>query len=63
MSGTSKVGGPGVYEAGDERNAPQSEVNQAVRYKEGQPGSHKALDSSKLQIAQISTLHLHSAMR
>ncbi|KAL8680768.1 MAG: hypothetical protein Q9186_003056 [Xanthomendoza sp. 1 TL-2023] len=45
MSGTSNVGGAGVYEAGDQRNVKDSEVNQAERYKEGQPNSHKADDS------------------
>lgn len=47
MSGQSSVGGSGVYEAGDQRNAPNSEENKADRYKEGQPNSHKANDSSK----------------
>ncbi|KAI9750867.1 MAG: hypothetical protein M4579_006273 [Chaenotheca gracillima] len=45
MSGTSNVGGPGVYEAGDQRNYKNSEINEKDRYKEGQPHSHKALDS------------------
>ncbi|KAL8812273.1 MAG: hypothetical protein Q9223_001208 [Gallowayella weberi] len=45
MSGTSNVGGAGVYEAGDQRNVKDSEVDQAERYKEGQPNSHKAQDS------------------
>lgn len=46
MSGTSNVGGAGVYEAGDQRNPPNSELPQADRYHEGQPNSHKANDSS-----------------
>ncbi|MDI1486406.1 MAG: hypothetical protein OHK93_005634 [Ramalina farinacea] len=45
MSGTSNVGGSGVYEAGDQRNPPNSEIPQADRYHEGQPNSHKANDS------------------
>ncbi|KAI4107671.1 MAG: hypothetical protein LQ339_002577 [Xanthoria mediterranea] len=45
MSGISSVGGRGVYEAGDQRNVKDSEVNEAERYKEGQPNSHKANDS------------------
>ncbi|CAK4033767.1 Hypothetical predicted protein [Lecanosticta acicola] len=45
MSGTSNVGNSSVYEAGDQRNVPQSEINERERYKEGQPNSHKALDS------------------
>ncbi|KAL8941546.1 MAG: hypothetical protein Q9216_002178 [Gyalolechia sp. 2 TL-2023] len=39
------VGGRGVYEAGDQRNVKQSEINEAERYKEGQPNSHLANDS------------------
>ena len=46
MSGTSSVGGPGVYEAGDQRNAPNSEINERERYQEGKENSHKANDSS-----------------
>jgi hypothetical protein len=46
MSGTSNVGTGAVYEAGDQRNPPQSEINNVERYKEGQPNSHKANDSS-----------------
>ncbi|KAL8720177.1 MAG: hypothetical protein Q9225_002907 [Loekoesia sp. 1 TL-2023] len=45
MSGTSSVGGRGVYEAGDQRTVKDSEVNEAERYKEGQPHSHLANDS------------------
>jgi hypothetical protein len=46
MSGTSNVGGRGVYEAGDQRNMKDSEIKDAERYKEGQPNSHLANDSS-----------------
>lgn len=46
MSGTSNVGGPGVYEAGDQRNPPNSEINERERYQEGKENSHKANDSS-----------------
>ncbi|KAL8910498.1 MAG: hypothetical protein Q9171_004194 [Xanthocarpia ochracea] len=45
MSGTSNVGGRGVYEAGDQRNVKDSEVKEAERYKEGPPNSHLANDS------------------
>ncbi|KAL6719248.1 hypothetical protein ACLMJK_003485 [Lecanora helva] len=45
MSGTSNVGGSGVYEAGDQRNVKDSEINERERYKEGQPHSHVAIDS------------------
>ena len=48
MSGTSNVGGSGVYEAGDQRTMKDSEVNDRERYKEGQPHSHLANDSSAL---------------
>lgn len=47
MSGTSNVGGPGVYEAGDQRNVKDSELNERDRYKEGKENSHLANDSSK----------------
>ena len=46
MSGTSSVGGRGVYEAGDQRTMKDSQINEAERYKEGQPNSHLANDSS-----------------
>lgn len=46
MSGTSSVGGPGVYEAGDQRNYKDEEINTAERFKEGKPNSHLANDSS-----------------
>ncbi|KAF2261364.1 hypothetical protein CC78DRAFT_535734 [Lojkania enalia] len=43
--GYSSVGGSGVYEAGDQRNYKDSEINNAERYKEGKPNSHLAQDS------------------
>jgi len=49
MSGTSNVGQSSVYEAGDQRNVPQSEIDQAkkdARFHEGKENSHKANDSS-----------------
>lgn len=62
MSGQSSVGGSGVYEAGDQRNAPNSEENKADRYKEGQPNSHKANDSSEyLQSPVPATIKLTAA--
>ncbi|MCJ1453113.1 hypothetical protein MMC28_003458 [Mycoblastus sanguinarius] len=45
MSGYSNVGGSSVYEAGDQRTTKNSEINNAERYKEGQPNSHLANDS------------------
>lgn len=47
MSGTSSVGNSGVYEAGDQRNYKDSEINNAERFKEGKANSHQANDSSK----------------
>ncbi|ETS84193.1 hypothetical protein PFICI_02218 [Pestalotiopsis fici W106-1] len=41
----SNVGSSGVYEAGDQRNAPQSELHNATRFEEGKEHSHQALDS------------------
>lgn len=46
MSGYSNVGTSGVYEAGDQRNVKRSEMENAERYNEGQPGSHIGNDSS-----------------
>ncbi|KAL9009740.1 MAG: hypothetical protein Q9173_005255 [Seirophora scorigena] len=54
MSGMSSVGGRGVYEAGDQRNVKDSEVKHADRYKEGQPNSHVAIDSSTQTYAGMS---------
>ncbi|KAH8662126.1 hypothetical protein BX600DRAFT_465632 [Xylariales sp. PMI_506] len=45
MTGQSKVGTSGVYEAGDQRNVKQSEAHEATRYHEGQEHSHLANDS------------------
>ncbi|KAG7004957.1 phosphoribosylaminoimidazole-succinocarboxamide synthase [Physcia stellaris] len=45
MSGTSNVGGPGVYEASDQRTEKNSEINERDRYKEGKENSHQANDS------------------
>ncbi|CEJ58716.1 hypothetical protein PMG11_07364 [Penicillium brasilianum] len=44
-SGQSSVGNSQIYEAGDQRNEPQSVINERERYKEGVKGSHKNLDS------------------
>ncbi|KAK3330562.1 hypothetical protein B0H66DRAFT_527910 [Apodospora peruviana] len=45
MSGNSNVGDSGVYEAGDQRNAKQSEQQTSDRFEEGKPNSHIATDS------------------
>ncbi|KAL7913469.1 hypothetical protein GGI35DRAFT_437499 [Trichoderma velutinum] len=45
MSGYSNVGNRGVYEAGDQRNVPRSEIQQAEKYNEGQRASHIGTDS------------------
>ncbi|OTA07515.1 hypothetical protein A9Z42_0084100 [Trichoderma parareesei] len=45
MSGTSSVGTSGVYEAGDQRNVKQSDIQHAERYNEGQRNSHINNDS------------------
>jgi hypothetical protein len=50
MSGVSNVGNSSVYEAGDQSNAPRSEIEEqkkAARFHEGKEHSHKALDSSE----------------
>ena len=48
MSGTSSVGQGQVYEAGDQRNYKDSEINERDRYKEGKEHSHISNDSSPL---------------
>lgn len=56
MSGESNVGGRGVYEAGDQRTVPNSEIQEAkkeARYHEGQPHSHKANDSSTSDLSRV----------
>ena len=53
MSGQSSVGNSQVYEAGDQKNIPQSEIQQAKkdnRFHEGRENSHKANDSSKSEL-------------
>ncbi|KAJ5757605.1 uncharacterized protein N7511_006299 [Penicillium nucicola] len=45
MSGQSSVGNRAIYEAGDQRNPPVSELQERARYAEGQTHSHKNLDS------------------
>jgi hypothetical protein len=46
---SSNVGNAQVYEAGDQRNPPDSEKagNQAVPYEEGKPNAHDQNDPSK----------------
>jgi hypothetical protein len=43
---SSNVGSGNIYEAGDQRNYKQSELNTAERYNEGKPNSHLPQDSS-----------------
>ena len=49
MGDRSNVGGAQTYEAGDQRNPPDSEKaeNQATPYEEGKKGSHNQQDPSK----------------
>jgi hypothetical protein len=50
MSGNSNVGNSQIYEDGDQKNVPRSEIEQAKkekRFHEGKDNSHKANDSSK----------------
>ncbi|KAL8958846.1 MAG: hypothetical protein Q9193_004174 [Seirophora villosa] len=63
MSGMSSVGGSGVYEAGDQRNVKDSEVKHAERYKEGQPNSHVAIDSSTQRTSAQSQTNSHERRR
>lgn len=52
----SNVGNAQVYEAGDQRNPPDSEKeeNQSTPYEEGQTNAHDANDSSKPLLASAS---------
>ncbi|KAJ5042399.1 uncharacterized protein L3040_004948 [Drepanopeziza brunnea f. sp. 'multigermtubi'] len=48
MSGISNVGQASVYEDGDQKNVPKSQIEQEKkdnRFHEGKENSHKALDS------------------
>ncbi|RJE22860.1 hypothetical protein PHISCL_04805 [Aspergillus sclerotialis] len=44
-AGHSNVGHAAFYESQDQKNEPQSVINERNRYKEGQHGSHQNLDS------------------
>lgn len=45
-SGLSNVGSGSLYEAGDQRNAPQTVYDERAKFEQGQHRSHKNLDSS-----------------
>lgn len=45
-AGLSNVGSRALYEAGDQRNEPQSVLNERAKFEEGQHRSHQNLDSS-----------------
>jgi hypothetical protein len=52
---SSNVGSSGVYEDGDQKNVPKSEIEQEkkdARFHEGKENSHKANDSSKSSVFQ-----------
>ncbi len=53
MSGYSKVGTSGVYEAGDQRNYKASEAPRPTRYEEGVENSHLPNDSSMFYLHRI----------
>uniref|UniRef100_A0A6A7GCE1 Uncharacterized protein n=1 Tax=Hirondellea gigas TaxID=1518452 RepID=A0A6A7GCE1_9CRUS len=44
-SGLSNVGSGSLYEAGDQRNAPQTVYDERAKFEQGQHRSHKNLDS------------------
>jgi hypothetical protein len=61
MSGTSNVGNSQVYEAGDQRNYKDSEIQEAKkenRFHEGKENSHLANDSSTFAPHTISASSL-----
>jgi hypothetical protein len=47
MSGTSNVGTSAVYEAGDQRNAPESEQEKPTKFEEGKENAHDQNDPSE----------------
>ena len=47
------MGQASVYEAGDQRNVKNSEIETAERYNEGKENSHKSTDSSKISSALL----------
>lgn len=53
MSGNSNVGTAALYGAGDQRNAPVSELNQPERFEEGKQNSHKENDSSTFRCCPL----------
>jgi len=61
MSGNSNVGNSQVYEAGDQRNAPRSEQNQAERFHEGNTHAHSATDSSSSSLLPP-LIHRHRSL-
>ena len=63
MSGNSNVGNSQVYEAGDQRNYKNSELEEAKkenRFHEGKENSHKAQDSSKFFLKPLNYPNLDS---
>ncbi|KAJ5832534.1 hypothetical protein N7474_000845 [Penicillium riverlandense] len=58
-AGQSSVGHAAFYEAGDQRNEPQSVINERKRYKEGKEGSNAVneADLSKSDATKPAQLH------
>ena len=64
MSGTSNVGNSQVYEAGDQRNYKDSEIQEAKkenRFHEGKENSHLANDSSTFPRIPLESSSIHSS--
>jgi hypothetical protein len=53
MSGNSSVGNSGVYEAGDQRNVKNDDIEEAQRYNVGNPKAHLANDSSTFAVSSL----------
>lgn len=60
---SSNVGNAQVYEAGDQRNAPESERPKPERNEEGKEGSHKDNDPSTSPLYSATASQVKSASK
>jgi len=63
MSGNSQVGTRALYEADDQRNYRNSEIQERARYQEGNPNAHLAHDSSTISMVFASVSASHELTR
>jgi hypothetical protein len=50
---SSNVGSASLYEAGDQRNAPQTDQSKAERFEEGNEKAHDPLDRSAFSLLSL----------